>query len=156
AVIATNQRNRAAQQEQTNRRLLYVSDMNLAQQDWETGNTRRMQELLVRHLPNPGQEDLRGFEWYYLWRLSHSDLFTLQHTGRIRTVAFSPDGKQLATAGDPDQGVKLWNAATGKELATLKGHTGIVWSVAFSPDGGKLATGSEDKTLKLWDVTTGQ
>ena len=43
-----------------------------------------------------------------------------------------------------------------KNQRTLKGHTGAVWSVAFSPDGKRIVSGSEDKTLKVWDATTGQ
>jgi WD40 repeat protein len=69
-------------------------------------------------------------------------------------VAFSPDGKTLAS-GSADHTIKLWEVATGKEQATLKGHTRVVTSVAFSPDGKTLASGSTDKTIKLWDVTTG-
>ena len=70
-------------------------------------------------------------------------------------MAFSPDGKTLAS-GSSDRTIKLWDVATGKEQATLKGHTGCVYSVAFSPDGKTLASGSEDKTIKLWDVETGK
>jgi len=52
--------------------------------------------------------------------------------------------------------VKLWEAATGKLLATLQGHTGDVWSVVWSPDGKTLASSSGDKTVKLWEAATGK
>ena len=58
-------------------------------------------------------------------------------------MAFSPDGKTLAS-GSMDKTIKLWDVATGKEQATLKGHTGWVSSVAYSPDGKTLASGSGD------------
>ncbi len=67
-------------------------------------------------------------------------------------MAFSPDGKTLASASE-DNTIKLWDMATGKEQTTLKGHGNWVQSVAFSPDGKTLASGSIDKTIKLWEVT---
>ena len=73
------------------------------------------------------------------------------HTTHVRSVAFSPDGKTLAS-GSYDKTIKLWNVASGKNTATLNGHTGWVISVAFSPDGKTLATGSTDGSVKLWDV----
>jgi WD40 repeat protein/DNA-binding CsgD family transcriptional regulator len=72
----------------------------------------------------------------------------------ISSVAFSPNGKLLAT-GDADGKSHLWQVETGKLLFTFTGHSNRVWSVAFSPDGRTLASGSEDQTVKLWDVTTG-
>ena len=76
------------------------------------------------------------------------------HTSAVFSVVFSPDGKTLASGSD-DRTLKLWDVATGKEQATLKGHT---WSycVAYSPDGKVLATGSLSpaNTIKLWDVQT--
>jgi WD40 repeat protein len=78
----------------------------------------------------------------------------LGHTDRVWSVAFSPDGRTLAS-GSQDNSVKLWNVASGSELRTLRGHTDWVDSVTFSPDGNTVASGSGDKTVKLWDVASG-
>jgi WD40 repeat protein/tetratricopeptide (TPR) repeat protein len=71
------------------------------------------------------------------------------HRSTVWCLAFSPDGKTLAS-GSFDYTAKLWDTATGLELATLEGHRSTVLSVAFSPDGQTLATGSYDQTVKLW------
>src|SRR5438270_13573706 len=69
---------------------------------------------------------------------------TLQgHTGHVVSVAYSPDGKTLASASY-DGMLKLWDMATGKERATLKGHRGRVGSVASNRDGKTLASASMD------------
>jgi WD40 repeat protein len=69
----------------------------------------------------------------------------------VWSVAFSPDGKYIASGSD-DKTVKLWSIESQKKLATLQGHLDTVSSIAFSSDGKCLASGSYDNTAKLWSV----
>jgi WD40 repeat protein len=149
-------RDRAEGERLTAQRLLYISDMNVAHQDWQTANIGRMTELLDAHRPLPGEEDHRGFEWYYLWRLCHADLFTLRgHSARVGCVTFSADGTRLAT-GSVDGTVRLWDAATGRAIQTLPGHRGTT-RVTFAPTGNTLTAWSEeDKTVRVWDLRAGR
>ncbi|MBW4512984.1 MAG: AAA-like domain-containing protein [Scytonematopsis contorta HA4267-MV1] len=89
-----------------------------------------------------------------LWRLDDkgksSLLRTLKHDGIVMGVAFSPDGKRLATASG-DATIKIWTPE-GELLATLKGHKGAARKVKFSPDGKRLVSGSADGTVGLWNL----
>jgi WD40 repeat protein len=77
------------------------------------------------------------------------------HADIVYDVAFSPDGKLLATCGY-DRLIKLWDVATGKEVRTLKDHSDAVYSLAFSPDGKLLASAAADRAVKVWEVATGK
>jgi WD40 repeat protein len=158
--LAVEKQKLAEKEELTARRRYYAAQMNLAIQAWEAGQPARVLELLEGQRPKFDEEDLRGFEWYYLMRLCKAQLrFTLRgHRDQVSGLAFSPDGKILAS-GDYQGFAKLWDVATGSERATLIGGRSGWGPLAFSPDGKVLAFSggqSSDATVTVWEVATGR
>ena len=81
--------------------------------------------------------------------LSHQFLFG--HTNRVLAIAFSLDGKWLASGGSGKYEIRIWDVAANKQVYTLTGHTAQIKDLAFRIDG-NLASASEDGTVRLWNV----
>ncbi|MFL5628190.1 MAG: protein kinase domain-containing protein, partial [Ktedonobacteraceae bacterium] len=78
-----------------------------------------------------------------------------RHTDIVQAIAWSPDGKRIASAGNDAQ-VHIWNARNGQHYFTCLGHGDTIQAVAWSPNGKYIASASRDRTVHIWDATTGQ
>lgn len=77
------------------------------------------------------------------------------HRGAVSTVAISPDGRYLASAGE-DASVNLWDLGTSRLIKSMTGHTARVNTLDFSAESSILVSGSSDCTVRVWDVQTGR
>jgi WD40 repeat protein/tRNA A-37 threonylcarbamoyl transferase component Bud32 len=156
---------RARDEKARSDRRWYAAEMGLAQKDWEEAQVVSLQQRLAVFEPQDSEApDLRSFEWYYLQHLCRLDLRTLAaHTLPIRSIAYSPDGRWLASAagefGKPGE-VKVWDVATGGELLCLRGLPDFACCVAFSADGRRLAAASggfrTPGEIRVWDPADGR
>jgi WD40 repeat protein/serine/threonine protein kinase len=130
-------------------RTLYLKRIALAERELAANNVGRAEEMLDECPLN-----LRGWEWHYLRR--GRGPVTLEGYGSwVFGVAFSPDGKYIASA-DKSGEVKVWQRATGEVVHRLLGHAALAFAVAFRPDGKQLASAGWDSTVRIWDLETGK
>ncbi|HQR35229.1 MAG TPA: AAA-like domain-containing protein [Blastocatellia bacterium] len=161
---------RASNEAEARRRLLYLRQIGVAWQEFESNsNVARVNELLEGTRPEPGKEDLRSLEWYQLWHLTHLVFKQIQTKNPVVSVSFSPDGRNLLMAE------RQRNSANGtsqflvttfeipadnsslRELSTFSLPAGKHYNaIAFSPDSRRVAADTPDGKIIVRDIRTNQ
>lgn len=143
---------------EVDRRLSYVGSMAQAQEAVQLGDENWLTELLEGQRPQPGQEDLRGFEWFYQssqLRNQHQRLaLGSEERNNVRVITFSPDSRRMVSWQPFVSRLTLWEVETGRKIATLDGLPQSLQPATFSPDSRLLATIGSGQ-VKLWDTRTG-
>jgi len=107
-------------QQAENEQRTYVTQIRLAKQAWDRGDTNQVLQLLEPYRSDPARQKYRSFVWYYLWRAAHSggNNVLRGHSDVVRQVAVTPDGSQIVSLADDGQLI-VWDAAVGRKLASL-------------------------------------
>jgi eukaryotic-like serine/threonine-protein kinase len=136
----------------------YAADLKAAQAALQQNSRQQAVTLLDQYWPKPGEPDLRGVEWRYLWQAAKGDeIYTWNHPGRVAGARFSADGKQLATACF-DGILRIWNVSSGKlvsqyDRGVADDHVRV--SFCYFPDGATLVTAARDGIVLLDGMTGG-
>lgn len=150
------QRHFAETREKESRVYLYAAQMTLATEAWKRGDISLVRELLANHIPTAGQEDVRGFEWHYLWNLLHQDRLTSpEHKGYVLGVAYSPDGKTIVTTGEGGR-IRISDAESGDITKEITVEDDFLRRVVFFPSGDRFAVAGSDGVISIWDVNSYQ
>jgi len=156
---AEQERHKAKEGERTQRLISYASDMNVAQGALRENNLSRAKLLLYRYMPKPGEEDLRGIEWRYLWQASRGDeIHTFHHESMVSSVSLCADGSRIASISMNGE-IRLFDVESQKLLQEQDGGPWLGWVqrglVALSPDGHLLAA-LEQGTLTVRNADSGE
>jgi len=161
--IALRQRNLALEQTAVNKRLLYVTSMKLASQELETANIARVEKLVQETTPQPGEDDLRGFEWFMFWRYAHAETMRIQEPGHIASANFFNGDDTIAVAEvihtmtqqQREYLVTLYDLRSKKETKSFRLPAGTNFDIAvFSTDEKYVATDAPDKSVAVWDLSS--
>jgi WD40 repeat protein len=154
---AEKDRDYARVQTEVARRHAYAAQMSFAARLWQDDQLHDTVELLSKQIPPPDETDLRGWEWYHLWRLSHGEL---RSVANISAYVLSPDGRRAADANDLR--VRVWDTASGLELLSFPVQPALHRVFAFSADGLKLSVANWDHfttkhpQVRVWDLARNQ
>ncbi len=145
-VQAEQERERAQQEKAAAHLNEYVADMNLAQSSIAAGNYGRAAQLVDKHWPEPGEPDLRGFEWRYLWRLCRGDEHKALpgQDGSVTAVAVAPDGRRVAVG--TWERLNVYDISPPAKVASLSREA---LALAFLPDGKTLISAS-GSAVRVW------
>jgi WD40 repeat protein len=137
----------------------HTRDLHLHVWDLETGKEARLvaNEMMHRATSSPdGRRLAGGMHKIGVWdALSGRELARLDQPGRVFALAFSPDGRRLASS-EFARPIRVWEVATNSELVRLAGHDGVTVALAFAPDGRVLASGGSDGRVRLWSLASGK
>jgi WD40 repeat protein/serine/threonine protein kinase len=139
-----------------------VAERDKARQQWYRANMVAAGSALQLHnsqaagrILENAPAKLRQWEWrHFHSQLDGASVVLTGHEGPVLGVAFSPRSGRLASYS-ADHTLRLWETASGREIAAVRGHGGAIAMVAFSPDDRRLASGGDDGTVRLWDAHTG-
>ncbi len=144
------QRQLAVASERSSRRHLYTANMQLALNEWDAGRVSRVRELLEAHRPTVGQEDLRQFEWWHLWRRCQHARGQAYVGLRQPVLAVAVSNNMIAAAGQGGT-IDQWDAASGGLRHSFPLAGGPISGLAYSPDGRLLAI-ADGRTIQILNV----
>lgn len=143
---------------QRNQELMYVSDVNRAQNELDAGNTSLAIELLEHQIPTSDAErDLRSFPWYYLWRQCHQNKLVFDHGTPVHEIAYSLDGKQIISVGEIGS-IVFWDTDTGRRIREAKSEIDTITGVAVIDEhtavvgGGSPWKPDNCAEIEVWDL----
>lgn len=166
AIMAFRQRQRAIREAENNRRLLYDTQIRLAQDDLDKGNIGSVEDLLRQTVPDPPESDLRGFEWYHFWHEVHRDIRHLKEQYPVLDVALSANGESLTIVELPTGQsnmllFKLHDLSLNRDLRSFNIPVDLGFGlIAFSPDHRHVVVADPHRaedgskfTATLWDLS---